>query len=167
VTPTIAGGEVADIGGEVAQSLGLAASGAGRLLYAFEIDHDGKKESAVMEIRAEGKHIVHRWPDKDLGTPTAVGWVGGDLGMVATDRGSCVWFEAEGNDFRPIGLVKTPADKARHVASDGHWTLLPDPADPNKCILLEYSQPQSGIVGALERVKQPPTVLLNDKGLFK
>ena len=167
VRPTVGGQVVAEIGGDVGRSFGLAASGSQKLLYAFETDKDNKKEKAVMELRGDGNHFFYRWPDKDAGDPTVVGWAGDDLAMVGTDRGACVWFEAEGTVFKPIGLARTPNDKARHVASDGHWTLLPDPADPKKCVLVEYSKPQSGIVSVLENVKLPPTVLLNDKGLFK
>jgi hypothetical protein len=162
----VSGRELAVVG-EVGRSLGLAASGGDKLLYVFETDAEGKKEKAVMDVRGDDSHAFYRWPEKEAGEPVVAGWVGDDLAMVGTDRGSCVWFESEGKEFRPIGLVKTPGDKARHVASDSHWALLPDPADPKRCVLLEFAKPQSAIVGVLDNSKQVPTVLLNDKGLFK
>ncbi len=161
------GAVAAEVGGDVGRSFGLAASGSQKLLYAFETDSEGKKEKIVMEVRGDGNHVFYRWPDKEAGEPTVVGWVGDDLAMVGTDRGACVWFEAEGKDFKPIGLARTPGDKAKHVASDGHWTLLPDPADPKKCVLVEFAKPQNGIVGALDNSKLLPTVMLTDKALLK
>jgi len=163
----VSSSEVARLDGDVGRSFGIAASGSQKLLFAFETDDAGKKEKAVMEVRGDGNHVFYRWPDKDAGEPAVVGWVGDDLGMVGSDRGSCVWFESEGKEFKPVGLARTPMDKGRHVASDGHWTLLPDPANPKQCVLVEYSKPQSGIVGALDSAKQPPSVLLTDKGLLK
>ena len=160
------GAVAAEVGGDVGRSFGLAASGSQKLLYAFETDSDGKKEKIVMEVRSEGS-LFFRWPDKEAGEPTVVGWVGDDLAMVGTDRGSCVWFESDDKVFKPIGLARTPGDKAKHVASDGHWTLLPDPADPKKCVLVEFAKPQNGIVGVLDNSKLIPTVMLTDKSLLK
>jgi|GEM_PF-3669306 len=165
IGPTVDGKEVVRLDGDVGRSFGLSSSAGGRMVFAFETDE--KKEKAVMEVRGDGKHQFYRWPDKDAGDPTGIAWVDDGLVMVASNRGSCVWFEAEGSDFKPIGLARTPMDKARHVASDGHWTLLPDPMNAKQCVLVEYSKPQSGIIGALDSVKQPPSALLTDKGLFK
>jgi hypothetical protein len=167
VVPTVAGSVLAEVG-EVGRSLGLACAGSERLLYVFETDGDGKKEKAVMDVRKDGKDVFYRWPDKEAGEPTTVGWVGDDLAMVATDRGSCIWFEAEGTSFRPLGLAQTAGGPARHVASDGQWLLMPDAADPKKCLLLEYSRPQGAFVELVEAKKgAAPTALLTEKGLFK
>jgi hypothetical protein len=164
VAPMISGSVVAEIGGDVNRPLGLAASASGRLLYCFETE---KKEIAVMDVRGDGKHIVHRLPEKHTGEPETAGWAGDDLGMIGTKTGAGIWFDAEGTTFKPLALARTPGDKAKHVASDGHWALLPDPGNPKQCVLVEYAKPQSGIVGALDMVKQPPTVLLTDRGLMK
>jgi hypothetical protein len=120
-----------------------------------------------MEVRTNGQHVFHRWPDKDAGEPAAVAWVDDGLVMVSSTVGSVLWFESEGKDFKPVALARTPGNKGLHTAHDGHWTLLPDPANPKQCVLVEYSKPQSGIVGALDSPKQPPIVILNDKGLLK
>jgi hypothetical protein len=167
VAPTIAGQEIARLDGEVGRSFGIARSASDKLLFAFETETSGKKEKAVMDVRTDGNHVFYRWPEQDAGEPSVVGWVDDNLAMIGTNRGSCVWFEAEGKDFKPVGLARTPNDKGRHVASDGHWTLLPDPTNPKQCVLVEYSKPQSGIVGVLDSAAKPPSVLLTDKGLLK
>ena len=165
IGPTVDGKEIVRLDGDVGRSFGIAGSAGGKMVFAFETDD--KKDKAVMEIRGDGKHVFYRWPEKDAGEPTGVAWVDDGLVMVASDRGSCVWFETEGSDFRPIGIARTPNDKGRHVASDGHWTLLPDPMNPKQCVLVEYSKPQSGLIGALDSAKQPPSAILTDKGLLK
>lgn len=160
----ISSSEVAQLGGQVGRSFGIATTSSG-ILFAFETDDNGKKEKAVMLVRSDG-NIFHRWPE-NVGEPLTVGWIGDDLAMVGSDRGACLWFEAEGKEFKPIGLARTPNDRARHQASDGHWVLMPDPANPKQCVLVEYSKPQSGIVGVLDSSKNPPSLLLTDKALLK
>jgi hypothetical protein len=167
VKPGVKGDIVADLGGDAGRSLALAVSGGGRVVYAFETDAEGRKETAVVELRDDGKHTVLKWPAKDAGEPVTAGWVGDDLAMVGTDRGAAAWFEAEGSTFRPLALARTPGDMARHVAADGHWALLPDPADRKRCLLVEFSRPQQALVNPLERPAKPITVRLDEKGLHK
>ena len=167
VMPAVTGAMLAEIG-EVSRAFGLAASGADRFLYVFETDADGKKDKGLMVVRREGGPTAYRWPEKVPGTPVSAGWVGDGLAMIGTDRGDCLWFEAEGNAFRPLGLAVTPNNKARHVAADGQWSLLPDVADPKKCLLVGFSRPQEGLRSdVFDTAKQPPTVMLSEKGLFK
>jgi hypothetical protein len=163
VAPDVKGTELVKFDGEVGRVFGMASGS--KTVIAFETED--KKDRAVMEVRTDGQHVFHRWPDKDAGEPSAVAWVDDGLVMVASTTGSVLWFESEGKDFKPVGLARTPVSKGLHVASDGHWTLLPDPANPKQCVLVEYSKPQSGLIGVLDSGKQPPIVILNDKGLLK
>ncbi|MDB5308335.1 MAG: putative Fe-S oxidoreductase [Gemmataceae bacterium] len=167
VRDTVAGEAVGDLGGDVGRSLGLAASGDGKLLYVFETGGD-KKEKAVMSVRPDDKHQLYRWPE-EAGDPVTVGWCGDHLAAVGTTRGAAVWFVAEGDGFRPLALIRTPGDKGLHVSSDDHWSLLPDPADPKKCVLVAFASPQQAFESVLDTntKKQPPTVRLDDKGLSK
>lgn len=168
VKPTVAGGVVAELGGAVARPLGVAAS-AGGVLIVFEADAAGKKEKAVMDVRPDGNHILYRWPEKEAGEPATVGWVGGDLAMVGTTRGAVVWFDAADKGFRPLALALTPGDKARHVAADSQWTLLPDLTDAKKCVLVEFARPQEGLIDPLDTAgkKAALTVRLDEKGIHK
>ena len=168
VRPKVAGSAVAELGGEFTQALGLAASGDGRAVFALETETKGKLEKAVMALGPDGNHTFYRWPE-NIGDPISAGWCGDDLATVATSRGGAVWFEAEGKTFRPLALVTTPGDRAIHVAAESHWSLLPDPADPKLSVLVEYAEPQRGLVDPLAAgSKRPaPTLRLDDKGLFK
>jgi hypothetical protein len=168
VRAKVAGSVVAELGGEVIQPLGLAASSDGRVVFAFATETNGKPEKAVMALVPDGNPTFHRWPDK-IGDPISAGWCGDDLAMVATSRGGAVWFEAEGKTFRPLALITTPQDRAIHVAAESHWSLLPDPTAPKLSVLVEYAEPERGLVDPLATgSKRPaPTLRLDDKGLFK
>jgi hypothetical protein len=168
VFPKVAGSVVSELGGEAARSLGLAASGAGRVVYAFETESAGKKEIAVMALASDGNHVFHRWPE-NAGDPVAAGWCGDQLATVATSRGAVVWFEAEGKSFRPLALVQTPGDRALHVSAESHWSLLPDPADPKLSTFVEYTEPQRGLIDPLTSGSKRPavTLRLDVKGLFR
>lgn len=167
VKPMVAGGVVAELGGAVSRPLGLAASPGG-VLIVFEAEADGKKEKAVVDVRPDGNHVLYRWP-QGAGEPATAGWVGGDLAMVGTTRGAAVWFDATDKAFRPLALALTPGDKALHVAADSQWTLLPDPADPKKCLLVEFARPQEGLIDPLDTAgkKAALTVRLDEKGIYK
>ena len=168
VRPKVAGTIVAELGGEVAQPLGLAASGAGRVILAFETETGGKTEKAVMAFAPDGNHIFHRWPE-NVGEPVSAGWCGDHLATVATSRGGAVWFEAEGKSFQPLALITTPGHRAIHVAAENYSSLLPDPMDAKFSTLVGYTEPQRGLIDPLTSGSKRPalTLRLDDKGLFK
>lgn len=162
----VSGEVIADLEGDVGRSLGLGVSPAGKVLYAFETDADGKKERAVMELRGGGKREFFRWP-AEAGDPASVGWCGDSVAAVGTTTGGAVLFEADGDAFRPLALALTPGKQARHVAGETHWSLVPDLADPKRSLCLGYTMPPDGLIDPLAPTKKVLTLTLTDKGLFK
>jgi hypothetical protein len=169
VDGTVVGAPVADMGGNVGQSLGLA-SGNGQLLYVFETEGEAKKEKekAVMLIKNDGKQEFYRWPEK-VGDPVNIGWAGDQLAVVGTGLGSAVWFEFSEGEFKPVALVKTPpADRVRHATSDDYWVLLPDQGNPSRSILVQYTMPPQGLYDPLTTTKRPTlTLQLDEKAIAK
>lgn len=165
--PGAAGTVISDLGGGVGRSLGLA-WGAGRLLYVFETDADAKKEKAVMVLNGDGKSVFFRWPEK-VGDPVSVGWAGDNLAVIGTGIGSAVWFEVSEGTIQPLALIKTPpADRVRHATSDDYWVLLPDPTNPARSMLVEYTMPPQGLYDPLTTTKRPSlTLQVDEKAISK
>jgi hypothetical protein len=169
VRPAVAGTVVADLEGTVGRSLGMAASGGGKVLYAFETDADGKKEKAVMMVNPDKKNPFYRWPD-GIGDPAGAGWCGEQIAGVPTTAGAVLWFDTDEGRFRPLAVARTPGDKAMHVMTDDHWALLPRSGDPKTSSLVRFQMPPELPGGSLvdPDAKRPVlTLQLTEKGLLK
>lgn len=158
---------IADLGGDVQASLGLATYGE-TTVYAFEAGE--KREKVVMLLGRGDKHQPLKWPEA-LGPPVGVGWVSGDLVAVSSGRGGAVMFEF--NDERgslvPKYAVVPPNDLALHATTDVcHWYLIPNPADAKRCVLVQLSPPSGG--GLLDEPAKGggiPLGRLDPRGLMK
>lgn len=163
----VAGAEVDDLGGDVGRSLALGMSPAGKVLYAFETDADGKRERAVMQLAGGSRSPALRWP-ADAGEPVAAAWAGDTVASLATSQGAAVWFDADGG-FNPIAVARTPDDKAVHAVAgtDSHWSLLPSPADPKGSVAVELALPPQGVGDPLTPAARRPVaaLVLDLKGL--
>lgn len=169
VKPDVGGGLLADLGGNAGRSLGLAVSGSGKVVYAFETNADGKQEKAVMAVTQEGAPLLYRWPEK-VGEPVGAGWADGEIATIPTARGEIVWFDAAEKGFRPLALVQLPGDKAMHATAENQWTLLPNAGDPKKSVLFELKMPPEGLVDldiGLTTKRPALTLKLDEKALSK
>jgi WD40 repeat protein len=136
-----------DLGGEVGQSLAIAASGApGRLLYAFETDVKGKKDRAVfcLPLGANAKPIVYAWPVV-AGTPKSAFWANGTAAGVACDRG-VMWFDDDENNFTPLIVTSPPAGLLAFSDDKAFWYVVPHPSKPMQSVLVTLSVPFDGFL---------------------
>lgn len=163
--PNIGSRMVTDLGDGVARPLAVAGSAGGKVAVAFETAGP-KPDRLVALIRPDGNHPVYRWPD-GVGEPASAGWCGETLAAFGTTTGAAVWFDAEGDGFRPLAVARVPGDKALHAPADDHWSLLPGP--DGKAVLVGYAMPPQGLVDPLEAGPARPavTLRLDSKGLFR
>ncbi|MFO0796707.1 MAG: hypothetical protein U0804_04465 [Gemmataceae bacterium] len=137
-----AGGAVAELGGDVGRSLALSVSPAGRVVYAFETDADGKKEKAVAHM-SEGKTgPILRWP-ADAPEPTAAWWAGDRVAAVSAGPGTAVVIDAD-EGFRVQGVVRAAEDKMASALTESLWGLIPMAGDAKRCAAVEMGLPLPG-----------------------
>jgi hypothetical protein len=163
--PGVAGEKVADLGPGVGRPLAVAASAGGKVAAVFEAAGPNP-DRFVAALRPDGNHPVYRWP-AGVGEPVSAGWCGEGVLSVGTSTGAAVWFEAEGDTFRPLAVARAPGDQAIHAAAEEHWTLLPGP--DGKSVLAGYAMPPQGLVDPLGGGAELPAVSLrlDARGLFK
>src|SRR5262249_309238 len=119
-----------DLGGEVARSITLAASGTpGRLLYVFEqaADKSGKKEIVVLcvPLGDDKKRRMFSWPSAAAGDPKTALWTYGDVAGVATDRG-VVFFDDHEANFKPLVFAAPAAGTGLYYGDEKHvWYVIP------------------------------------------
>lgn len=164
-----------DIRGDASRSFGLAVAGLpGRLVYAFEADSEKRKdkERALLFCLPNGQPTIFRWPD-GAGEPNSVNWSGIDFIVVGTTAGA-VWceYDDEAKVFSPLAWAKTPMGKGLHQTTEHSlWSLVPNAADANKCVIVEIATPVEGLTEMREtasaRNKPLDTVRLDEKGLWR
>ncbi|MBX9624462.1 MAG: hypothetical protein K2X82_11695 [Gemmataceae bacterium] len=161
----VAGTRLADLGDGVGRPLAVAGSAGGKVAVAFETAGP-KPEQLVALLRPDGNHPAYRWP-AGVGEPVSAGWCGETVAAFGTTTGAAVWFEAEGDSFRPLAVARVPGDKALHAPADDHWSLLPGP--DGKAVLVGYAMPPQGLVDPLEAGPARPavTLRLDSRGLFR
>lgn len=163
--PAVEGAKLADLGPGVGRPIAVAGSPGGKVAVAFT-GAGPTPDTFVAAVRPDGTHPVYRWP-AGVGDPVAAGWCGETLAAFGTSTGAAVWFEAEGDSFRPLAVARVPGDKAVHVAGEDHWSLLPGPG--GKAVLIGLAMPPQGLVDPLEggARQRAVTVRLGIDGLFK
>ncbi|QDU18393.1 zinc ribbon domain-containing protein [Urbifossiella limnaea] len=138
----VGGSAVAELGGDVGRSLALSVSPAGRVVYAFETDADGKKERAVAHM-SEGKTgPILRWPS-DAPEPTAAWWAGDRVAAVSAGPGTAVVIDAD-EGFRVQGVVRAAEDKMASALTESLWGLIPAAGDAKRCVAVEMGLPLPG-----------------------
>lgn len=164
-----------DIGGRVVKSLGLAAErGKGRILYAFELDKNGKSERGVMYLPLGASDMkgvrLLRWPDA-AGEPTGAFLAHTETGGVTSANG-VVLFETHrnGQQFNPLGLARADKGLLATGDEDNLWYVIPDPAKADASFFRGVALPLDDFaaLGQVFRQGKPLATLKLDKtGLAK
>jgi len=131
-----------DLGGDVGQSLGVAVSSAGRVLYAFETNADGKKDKAVAVLPLDDKGKGPQFFAFPTGAVGATGkgaaFAGGTFAALVTDKGA-VWFDDDDGKVVPL-MATVPTAGAQFYGTDLHFIyVIPDPKAPAKSTFVAVS----------------------------
>ncbi|MBX9584861.1 MAG: hypothetical protein K2X87_31540 [Gemmataceae bacterium] len=165
VRDEVAGTRVAGPGPADRLPLVVAVSAGGKVAGVWGTPRE-KPGWLVVAHRPDGKDVAYQWPG-GVGEPVSVGWCGEGVVSVGTSIGAAVWFEAEGDTFRPLAVARVPGDRAIHATAEEHWSLLPGP--DGRSVLVGYAMPPQGLVDPLEpgKNRSHPAVWLDARGLFK
>ena len=134
-----------DLGGDVARSFALAASGTpGHFLYVFQSapNKAGKQDTVAMVLPPgdSAKPATYRFPSDSAGSPKGALWAGDDFGGVVTDRG-VLWFGESDKVLEPLVMTQSEAGGEYFGDAQLFWYVIPKPKDEKKSLLVALPTP--------------------------
>lgn len=126
-------------------ALAADASGA-RVLVAYEATDPGPHTRVVIARLGESKTELDTFLDASAGKPVLAEWTGQETALAVTDqKATALLFDAEvGRIVAAVNPVGSPAAQQPGATTGMHWSVLPDPGNARKSVLMGVVFPHEG-----------------------